>query len=316
MGCSMRRPTSRGRAGSSSSSGPNIEMPPGNPHLRGPADPHDPPAPAVPGLHPRRVAELEPKIREFCARSLDPLVGARPVRLHRRPRRPDAHADDRPAARHPRGRTRRPSVTTPTPTCAPRTGEPMEVKENFVTGEHVRRLHRLAGRSSLRRHHDRAPQRGVRGRDGTTQRHLTRAELLTYIDVVAGAGNETTTRLIGWTGKVLGGPPGSAVGARRRIPPSFPPPSRRCSASSHLRRTWPATWSGTRSRCTARACPPAASCSSSWVRRTGTTGAYPDGDEFDIHRTPIGTSRSATASTCAWARRWPGWRVASRWRRC
>ena len=25
---------------------------------------------------PRRVAELEPKIREFCARSLDPLVGA------------------------------------------------------------------------------------------------------------------------------------------------------------------------------------------------------------------------------------------------
>ena len=37
---------------------------------------------------------------------------------------------------------------------------------------------------------------------GTT-RNLTRQELLTYLNVVAGAGNETTTRLIGWAGKVL-----------------------------------------------------------------------------------------------------------------
>jgi cytochrome P450 len=36
-----------------------------------------------------------------------------------------------------------------------------------------------------------------------TVRHLTRAEILTYITVIAGAGNETTTRLIGWAGKVL-----------------------------------------------------------------------------------------------------------------
>src|SRR5213080_1416781 len=35
------------------------------------------------------------------------------------------------------------------------------------------------------------------------RRRLTRAELLTYISVVSGAGNETTTRLIGWAGKVL-----------------------------------------------------------------------------------------------------------------
>jgi cytochrome P450 len=37
---------------------------------------------------------------------------------------------------------------------------------------------------------------------GTTRR-LTRNEILVYLNVVAGAGNETTTRLIGWTGKVL-----------------------------------------------------------------------------------------------------------------
>ena len=34
-------------------------------------------------------------------------------------------------------------------------------------------------------------------------RTLTREEVLTYVNLLAGAGNETTTRLIGWTGKVL-----------------------------------------------------------------------------------------------------------------
>ena len=38
--------------------------------------------------------------------------------------------------------------------------------------------------------------------DGT-RRRLTRRELLTYIYVIAGAGNETSARLIGWTAKVL-----------------------------------------------------------------------------------------------------------------
>jgi cytochrome P450 len=32
---------------------------------------------------------------------------------------------------------------------------------------------------------------------------MTREEILTYVSLLAGAGNETTTRLIGWTGKVL-----------------------------------------------------------------------------------------------------------------
>jgi cytochrome P450 len=35
-----------------------------------------------------------------------------------------------------------------------------------------------------------------------TTRRLSRDELLLYVNVVAGAGNETTTRLIGWAGKV------------------------------------------------------------------------------------------------------------------
>jgi cytochrome P450 len=40
-----------------------------------------------------------------------------------------------------------------------------------------------------------------------TVRQLTRPEVLLYTEVVAGAGNETTGRLIGWLGKVLGDHP-------------------------------------------------------------------------------------------------------------
>lgn len=46
---------------------------------------------------------------------------------------------------------------------------------------------------------------GVEFTDETgTQRKLTRDELLTFVNVLAGAGNETTNKLIGWTGKLLG----------------------------------------------------------------------------------------------------------------
>jgi cytochrome P450 len=38
--------------------------------------------------------------------------------------------------------------------------------------------------------------------DGS-ERKLTREEILNYVTLIAGAGNETTTRLIGWAGKVL-----------------------------------------------------------------------------------------------------------------
>ena len=37
-----------------------------------------------------------------------------------------------------------------------------------------------------------------------TRRTLTHEEILTYVGLLAGAGNETTTRLIGFTGEVLG----------------------------------------------------------------------------------------------------------------
>ena len=48
------------------------------------------------------------------------------------------------------------------------------------------------------------------------RRTLTREEVLNYVNLVAAAGNETTTRLIGWTGKVLAEHPGPAPGTRRQ----------------------------------------------------------------------------------------------------
>jgi cytochrome P450 len=68
---------------------------------------------------------------------------------------------------------------------------------------------------------------------GTT-RKLTRPEILMYVSLLAAAGNETTTRLIGWTGKVLGEHPDQRreiAADRSLVPPAieeilrFEPPS-------------------------------------------------------------------------------------------
>jgi cytochrome P450 len=150
---------------------------------------------------PRRVADLEPKIREFCANSLDPLIGAD---------RFDFIADlgaqmpmrvismllgipegDQEAVRDHVDANLRTEQ-----------GKPMQVTENFVTGalfaDYIdwRAEHPSDDIMTELLHAEFEDETG-------TRRNLTRQELLTYLEVVAGAGNETTTRLIGWTGKVL-----------------------------------------------------------------------------------------------------------------
>ena len=150
---------------------------------------------------PRRVAELEPKIREFCAHSLDPLVdsdgfdfiadfGAQmPMRVISMllgiPESDQAAVRDHVDA----------NLRT-------NEGEPMKVTPDFVTGA------LFAEYVDWRADHPcddiMTELLNVEFVDETgTQRKLTRTELLTYIEVLAGAGNETTTRLIGWTAKVL-----------------------------------------------------------------------------------------------------------------
>ncbi len=150
---------------------------------------------------PRRVAELEPKIRDFTVKSLDRLVGAE---------RFDFIADfgaeipmrvigmllgipesDQVAVREYVDATLRTDE-----------GKPMQVTEGFLTG------HMFAEYVDWRMQHPSddimTELLNVEFTDETgTTRKLTRNELLIYIEVIAGAGNETTTRLIGWAGKIL-----------------------------------------------------------------------------------------------------------------
>ena len=179
----------------------NIEMPPGVLIFE------DPPTHTIHrrllsrAFTPRRVAELEPKIREFCARSLDPLVGSDRFDFiadlgAQMPMRTIGlllgipEADQEAVRDHVDANLRT------------KEGEPMEVKENFVTGEMFAEY--IDWRADHPSDDIMTELLNAEFEDETgTRRHLTRGELLTYIEVVAGAGNETTTRLIGWTGKVL-----------------------------------------------------------------------------------------------------------------
>ena len=230
---------------------------------------------------PRRVAELEPKIREFCAQSLDPLVGAE---------RFDFIADlgaqmpmrvismllgipesDQEAVRD--------HVDANLRTEA---GEPMQVTENFVTGA------MFADYVDWRAEHPSddimTELLNVEFTDETdTVRKLTRNELLTYLEVLAGAGNETTTRLIGWTAKVLADHPDQR--AELIADPSLIPNA----IEEILRYESPAPHVG---RCVARqdlvvhgTDVPAGSVMLFLLGSANRDDRrFPDGDSFDIHR--------------------------------
>jgi len=148
---------------------------------------------------PRKIAALEPKIREFCARSLDPLVGAR---------RFDFVADL--------------GAQMPMRTIGMLLGIPEQDQESIrdsvdanlrtEAGKPMKRAEiggeMFADYVDWRAEHPSddlmTELLHVEFEDETGKvRRLTREEVLTYVNVVAGAGNETTNRLIGWTGKVL-----------------------------------------------------------------------------------------------------------------
>jgi len=148
---------------------------------------------------PRRIAALEPMIRQFCAELLDPLVGSgrfdfvtdlgalMPMKVISMllgiPEDDQVYIRDRGNAQ-----------------LRTEAGKPM--KTGLSVGE------QFAAYIEWRAEH---PSDDIMtdllnvefvDETGTTRR-LTREEILVYLNVVAGAGNETTTRLIGWAGKVL-----------------------------------------------------------------------------------------------------------------
>ena len=156
---------------------------------------------------PKRMSALEPQIREFTARCLDPLVGAGHFDFvadlgAQVPMRvigmllgiPDE--DQQTIRDHVDSGLR----TEP--------GKPMRFSEGSKWSPGSRLTEIFEDYIDWRERHpaddvmtallnaEFEDERGV-------TRRLTRDEVLLYVNVVAGAGNETTNRLIGWAGKVL-----------------------------------------------------------------------------------------------------------------
>jgi cytochrome P450 len=180
----------------------NIEMPPGTLIFE------DPPAHTIHRallsrvFTPRRVAALEPKIREFCAHSLDPLIGASEFDFiadlgSQMPMRVIGMLFGIPESDQ--------EAIRKGADAALRTegGQPMQVSDAPSFGSEM-----FADYIDWRVEHpsddlmSELLQAEFEDESGKTRR-LTRDEALLYTTVVAGAGNETTTRLIGWAGKVL-----------------------------------------------------------------------------------------------------------------
>ena len=151
---------------------------------------------------PRKIAALEPKIREYCAQALDPLVGAGKLDFIT-----DFGAimpmqvistllgipeDDQEMIRDHGNDQMRTEAGKPMKAAA----EGMIDGSIFETYIDWRKDNPSDDIMTDLLNVEFTDERGV-------TRHLTREKLLIYINVVAGAGNETTTRLIGWAAKVL-----------------------------------------------------------------------------------------------------------------
>ena len=151
---------------------------------------------------PKKMAALEPTVRAFCARCLDPLVGTgrfdfvadlgaqMPMRtiglLLGIPEQDQASIRDHVDA-----------------TLRTEAGRPMSSSVDIALSGEL-----FADYIDWRAEHPSDDlmtellQAEFEDETGTIRR-LSREEILTYVTVIAGAGNETTTRLIGWAGKVL-----------------------------------------------------------------------------------------------------------------
>jgi cytochrome P450 len=154
---------------------------------------------------PRKMNALEPKVRDFCSRSLDPLVGAdgfdfiadlgaqMPMRtigmLLGIPEQDQVAIRDMldEGMRIEEGEDFVPPANDDYMTAAG------EVFADYVDWRADHPSDDLMTELLNAEFEDET---------GKTRR-LTREEILTYIMLIAGAGNETTTRLIGWTGKLL-----------------------------------------------------------------------------------------------------------------
>jgi cytochrome P450 len=154
---------------------------------------------------PRNINDLEPKVREFCARSLDPLVGTGGFDFiehlgAQMPMRTIGMLLGIPEQDQEAIRDRIDEGLRLTESAMP------DAEAMFGRGE-------TSGSGFEEYIEWRAThpsddlmtdllQAEFEDETGTV-RNLSRQEVLSYVNLLAAAGNETTTRLIGWTGKVL-----------------------------------------------------------------------------------------------------------------
>lgn len=150
---------------------------------------------------PKRMNDLEQKVRAYCARCLDPLVGAGQFDFiadlgAQMPMRVigmllGIPEEDQVAIRE--------SVDAALRTEA---GKPMDISKAHYHGEGFEEY--IEWRTKHPSDDLMTELLNVEFQDETgTRRKLSREEILIFVNVIAGAGNETTTRLIGWTGKIL-----------------------------------------------------------------------------------------------------------------
>jgi cytochrome P450 len=151
---------------------------------------------------PKRMAALEDQAREFCARCLDPLVGADRFDVVTElsevmPLRVIGMLLGIPESAQTEVRERSDAA------LRTEAGKPMEVRQESIANgdlyaEYVewRAEHPSDDLMTVLLNAEFEDETG-------TKRTLTRQEVLTYTQVLAGAGSETTGRLIGWLAKLL-----------------------------------------------------------------------------------------------------------------
>jgi cytochrome P450 len=155
---------------------------------------------------PKRMNALEDQVRRFCVACLDPLVGSDRFDFvvdlgAELPMRVIGMLLGIPDSDQPAIRDRADAI------LRTEAGQPMKVADSDIVSGQA-----FAEYVDWRAEHPSDDLMTVllnaefEDETGETRR-LTRAEVLTYVDVLAGAGNETTGRLIGWLGKVLGDHP-------------------------------------------------------------------------------------------------------------
>ncbi len=181
----------------------NIEIPPGSILFEDPPAHDEHRSLLARVFTPRRMTEIEPKVRQFCADTLDPLVGSGGFDFIRdlgaqMPMRTIGMLLGIPEGDQEAIRDRIDAGLRLEDGSMPDREATGGYTNHDAFGEYID--WRMENPSDdLMTELINARFTDVTG----TERTLSREEILGYVGLLAGAGNETTTRLIGWAGKLL-----------------------------------------------------------------------------------------------------------------